>query len=535
MEIVNEQDYNLINVEMPLPHLQIRLVRANNTWFVANRGGFKTTMGIAPYLIDCVTEMPRSTGVIVGPSFEHLGDNTINPLLNSITNTFGFEEGVHFVYGTKPPDDWEKPYINIGSKKYDHILSWWNGCNDILISMAKKGAANGISCQRGIFDEVKLMKQKELEDVVFNTFRGNEKYFEHSPLFMSKFFATDKSADPASIKWILEKKKLNDYDKADVIISLQLALDELKQEYNHAGINKRSKLMVQINAIEVRLAKLRQNFTFYVESTHLNTIEVLGQRWYDDKVNTLSPYELKVAIHNEDPTRPEDGFYPDFDENVHCYNNLRDYNPMNALIIAADYQISVAPICITQIADIDGKGESLNYIDEVYTLAPEGLEEALELLCNKYFAHINKTVYYIYDRTARPVRSVTKQYNDIVKDVFRKHRWKVVEVYTGRQPDHFQKYTDTKKWLSQPAPGERILINRNNCPKTIISILGSEAESKDNKTRKVKKYEDTNKYPTLDQSETTHFSDVFDMINDAVIKQKKISKLRFKPSIHFGG
>jgi hypothetical protein len=534
MEAINEQEYNRIEVQMPTPHLKIRLVRANQTWFVANRGGFKTTRGIAPYLIDCVTTMPKSTGVITGPSFEHLGDNTLNPLFNALTTDLGFEEGVHYVFGTKPPDDWEKPYIKIASKKYDHMISWWNGCNDILISMAKRGSANGISCQRGIFDEVKLMNQKDLEDVVFNTFRGNEKYFENNPLFMSKFFATDKSADPASIKWILEKRKLNNYDKIDVVISLQIELDKLKEEYNSSGINKRNSLRVQINAIEVRLAKLRSNLIFYVESTHLNTIEVLGQRWYDDKVNSLSPYELKVAIHNEDPTRPEDGFYPDFDENVHCYSDLKDYNPMSPLIIAADYQISVAPICLCQQADIDGKGESLNYIDEVYTLAPDGLEEALEILCNRYIGHINKTIYYVYDRTARPVKSVTQQYNDIVKDVFRKFKWKVIEVYTGKQPDHFQKYTDTKKWLSNPLPGERILINKDKCPKTIISILSSEAESRDNKTRKVKKYEDTNKYPTLDQSETTHFSDVFDMINDAVIKQKKVTKLRFRPGVHFG-
>lgn len=531
--LVEEQpEYAVVKLEMPLPHLQIRLIRANNTWFVANRGGFKTTRGIAPYLIDCIHEMPRSTGVIVGPSYEHLLDNTLNPLFNALAE-FGFVEDVHYVFGSKPPDDWEKPYISVKTKKYDHIISWYNGCNDLLISMAKKGSANGISCQRGVFDEVKLLKQKELEDVVFNTFRGNEKYFKNSSLFMSKFFATDKSADPAAIKWILNKKKLNDYEKFDIIITLQLGLEKLKAEYDKAGINKKATLSVQINAYEVRLAKLRKDLTFYVESNHLNTVEILGEDWLKDKQSSLSEHELKVAIYNEDPTRPEDGFYPDFDENIHCYSDLNDYNKMQPLIISADYQISVSPICIAQVADIDGKGESLNYIDEVYTLSPEGLEEAVELMCERYHSHLNKTVYYVYDKTARPVKNYQQQYNQILKDVFRKFRWNVIDVYTGKQPDHFQKYTDTKKWLSENLPSNRILINKEKCNKTIISIISAEAESKDNKTRKVKKYEDTNRYPNLDQSETTHFSDVFDMINDAVIKQKKISKSQVTPSVRF--
>jgi len=527
---------------MPVPHMMIRLIRANNTFFVANRGGFKTTMGISLYMVDCVKELPRSTGIICGPTFEHLGDNTLNPLFNSL-NEDGFEPGVHYVLGTKPPDTWEQPLIRVDSvKKYDHMISWWNGTNHFLVSMQKKGSANGISAQHGVFDEIKLMDEKELSDVVFPVFRGNEnavvmeeghpnqglKFVEH-PLFMSKFFATDKLADPANIRWVLNKKQLNDYRKLDIILTLQLELNRLKEEFDHGGINKRQKLKPQIHAIEVRLSNLRRNVTFYVESDHTHTIQILGQRWYDDKVATTRSYELKVAIENKDPDRPEDGFYPDFDENKHCHEIMNDYDPNKPFIIAADYQHSVSPIPMVQIGKLPGRQkESLNYIHAIHTLAPQGLEDAVQLLCDTYKHHGRKIVYYIYDHTAKGKRNDAEKYYEIVIKTLRKNRWKVIEVYTGMAPTHFDKYNDTKAWLkNEEGQTMDIFINKVRCAKLIRSITSAPVTMKGGKTEKDKKYENTTKYPNLDQSETTHFSDTFDMVNHGVIKLKRIQHSLF--------
>lgn len=506
--------------------MMVRLIRANNTWLVANRGGFKTTMGISFYEVDCVYEMPRSTGIICGPSFEHLGDNTLNPLFNAL-NDLGFENGVHYVLGTKPPEEWEKPLIRVdSSKKYDHMISWHNGTNQFLVSMAKKGSANGISAQWGVFDEVKLMNEKDLIDVIFPVFRGNEKHFGHSPLFMSKFFATDKLADPAHIKWILEKKKHNDEDRMRIIIALQLQLNELKIEYNNSGKTKKEKLRPQIHAVEVRLSKLRSNLTFYTEANHEHTMQILGEKWYKDKERTMkdNPYELKVAIRNEDPTRPEDGFYPDFNKDVHVHYDNLDYNPNGFLIIAPDYQHSVSPIPIAQIGKLpDQSRPSLNYIDQVYTLAPQGLEAAVQKFCDNYQSHSRKLVYYIYDHTAKGKRNDAEQFNEIVVKTLKKNRWKVVEVFTGKAPIHYQKFIDTQSWL-QEKDGKTmpIRINGNRCPNLITSISEAPAKITNGKTEKDKRYEDTTKYPTLNQADTTHFSDTFDMINHAVLKLNRI-------------
>lgn len=528
-DIINSVDFQeskFNNIELPLPHLKIRLVRANETYFLAGRGTFKTSRGISLYYIDCVYEMPRSTGVIVSPSFEVADDNTLNPLMKAL-DEFGFEQGVHYVKGIAPPKEWEQPYIKINSKKYDHIISWHNGSNQFIISLARIVSAHGISAQWGIFDEAKFMNQKVLQDEIFPIFRGNEKYFAQSSLFMSKFFATDKLADPASIQWLLNKRSLNDENKINIIISLQLELDRLKAGYNTVGINAKQKLKVQINAIELRLFKLRKNLTYYAEANHLDVIPILGQAWYDDKVKNLKPYELSISIHNEDPVRPEDGFYPDFTKTKHCYQlqpGQSDYEPGKPLIIAADYQHSVSPICICQIGKLPGANkESLNFIDEVATVSPEGLDAALTIFIERYKNHPNKRVIYVYDQTATGRQNDRKEFYKTVIDKLKSASWRVTEVYIGKQPNHFDKYTDTKAWLrNETGDNMDIQINELRCPFLIKSIEGAPVKIENKETKKDKRFEDTIKYPTLDQRTTTHFSDVFDMITDAVIKKKKV-------------
>lgn len=522
-------------VKMPWPHMQIRLIRAPETFFVANRGGFKTSLGMAPFTEDCVYEFPRGSGVIVGPTFEHLYDNTLNALVKALGD-MGFEEGTHFVVRRPPPADWPKPFIQVAAKKFDNLMTWHNGFTDHLVSLARVGSTNALSVMCGKFDEAKLLDESKLMDEVFPIFRPFKNMPEHwkqSSLLYAKFFATDKLEAPNKINWILEKRKLNQPRKNDIILSLQDALNTLNTAYNEAGVNKRAELKPKIKAVEVRLNNLRKNLTLYIEADHTHTQLIQGADWFTDKEKNMKPYELKVAIKNEDPTRPEDGYYPDYDTAVHGYTMLNDCDPSKPLIIAPDYQHSVSPIPIAQIGRLWGADEdSLNYIDEVFTLAPEGLEDAVQLFCDKYKGHLCKRVYYIYDQTATGKRNDAVQYYKIVFKVLRKNKWKVVPIYTGQAPDHFQKFTDTKTWLQEADDQTmRIRINLDKCNRLNLSIIGAEATivRKGDKliTRKEKKYENTTKYPKLDQSKTTHFSDCFDMINHAVIKRKLIKR---KPS-----
>jgi hypothetical protein len=529
----NNLDQPIKELVLPAPHYLARMVRANETYILAGRGTFKTSRGIALYMVDMIYEMPKSTGVCVGLSFEHLGDNTLPPLLQAL-DEFGFEHGVHYVIGKRPPSEWPKPFLKVKDGKYDHCISWHNGTVIYLVSLMKKASANGVSAQWGFFDEVKFMDEKELNDEIFPIFRGNKKQFQHSSGYLSKLFATDKKADPVKIKWLLNKRKLQDQKKIRACIALQMRLTSLEGEYSTANKAKQKELLPMIDVEKKRLVKLRSNMVYVTELSAYDVLYAHGEKWLKDKQRNSTEHEFNVIYKNMDPDKPGDSFYPSFKQELHTYEHQYDIDPGKPLILTGDYQHSVSPFNVAQLSKIPGKESiSLNYVDEVYTLATPaeepkpngngkqgGLNDAVQLFCDRYRGHIRKTVYYVFDHTAIGKRGVGYDtHKDAVSKVLKDNGWHVVEVYTGMAPDHYIKYTDTDDWLSgKDATVMPININRR-CEKLIISITGAPAKTRNGKTEKDK---DSEKESTLDQSETTHYSDTFDMANHAVLKLKLI-------------
>jgi hypothetical protein len=526
---------------LPRPHYIARLVRANETYMLAGRGTFKTTRGIALYVIDMIYEMPRSTGAGFGLSFEHLDTNTIPPLLHAFEE-FGFRNGEHYVVGKKPPAHWPRPYSGILNDKYERVLSWHNGTAAYMVSLTRRAGANALSVQWGFFDEAKFMNEQVLIDEIFPIFRGNEetkKRFQHSSGYLSKFFATDKQADPVSIKWLLKKRKLQDQRAIEIVITLQLHLNELKITFNKAGVNARQKMRPQIAEIEIKLAKLRSSLVHVVEVSAYDVLYAHGEKWLKDKKRNSSEHDFKVIFENKDPDTPGQSFYPDFDPLIHCYTADDDIDPNKPLIIASDYQHSIAPIAVCQVAKLPGIDNlSLNYVDNVYAMpdykkenlseaellqVTKGeLQEAAQLFCDRFRHHPTKKVFYIFDQTATGRRVNADQYFVMVKKILRKNGWKVIDVYTGEVPEHYMKHQDTREWLTHSDAGTMAIRIHRRCTKLIISITGAAAETKNGQTKKRKKDETE---ATLDQSETTHFSDCFDMINHAVLKLRRIKQI----------
>lgn len=535
---VPEVEQPIKELVLPRPHYMARLVRANETYMLAGRGTFKTSRGIALYVVDMVYEMPRSTGVGVGLNFEHMDQNTIPPLLMALEE-FGFKQGEHYVIHKKPPAGWPRPYGGILNDKYNHVMSWHNGTCIYLVSLLKKASANGISAQWGFFDEAKFMDETDLKDEIFPIFRGNEetkKLFQRSSGYLSKFFATDKKADPVKIKWLLNKRKHVKHDLVDIVITLQLHLNDLKIEYSTAGINRRQKMRYEIFELEKKLSSLRSQMIYVVEISAYDVLYAHGENWLKDKRRNSKGHDFSITYENKDPDRPGELFYPDLDPLVHCYDIKNDIDKNKPLIIAADYQHSIAPIVVSQIGKLPGMEEiGLNYVDNVYAMpdyveeelteeellqiTKGGLQEAVQLFCDRNRDHINKKVYYVYDQTATGKRVNADQYFVMVKKILKKNGWRVIDVYTAEVPEHYMKYQDTREWLSRKDKSTMPIRINVRCTKMIMSIMGAAVEIKNGKTQKKKSDE---KEQTLNQSETTHLSDDFDMTNHAVLKLKMI-------------
>lgn len=178
---------NVNRVLVPPQHAEMHLIDANETYLFAARASFKSSMGGGMFNLRRVFEMPRSTGIGVGITFNNLYENTVPPFKAFLLSK-GFVEDVHFTINKPPPASWPKPYLGIVDRTYKNTMCWYNGTVKQFISLRRKASANGVSAQWGDFDEVKFMDERELVDEIFPVFRGNEQYFKHCSGYLSKFF-----------------------------------------------------------------------------------------------------------------------------------------------------------------------------------------------------------------------------------------------------------------------------------------------------------------------------------------------------------
>lgn len=513
----------IIQVKMNEPQMMVRLIGANETYLLWGRGTGKSTGALAPHMANLVDAMPGHLGCILGMDYTHLDTNVL-PKLYLGLQSCGYKEGEHFVLG-KPPKSWPSCLFPI--KNWERTMTWRNGTSFQQISVHKRGSANAFDFQSLIVDEAKFFAEEDIEGEVTPAMRGFDKIFGHKPEYLSKIFATDKYADYIKIKWLLDKRKKVDQKKIDTVYQLQLHLMELDGALVSATKQEAKKINDGIRAIRVRLDYLRKDLVYVSEASAEDNKGNLGKKWWAEQ-NKKPEYEKNVAVKNEDPTRSENGFYPGLTEKhtyVEIYPNF-DCVPTLPFIVAMDYQHSIAPMDVTQLSRLPNSPDiTLNYIQEFYAMAPKGLEDTVDQMCDYYKHHGNKQVYYVYDNTAIALRVSAKPVKDIVVDRFHYHRWVVHEVYTGQGLDHYLRYERLKNRMTEKDVKNEYYpfrFNKSRLYKTLISMRGAGAVQTTAGTKKNKEYENTKKYPRLDQSETTHFSEVFDQIDYAVNELRRI-------------
>ncbi|SDG91333.1 hypothetical protein SAMN04488121_107199 [Chitinophaga filiformis] len=301
----------------------------------------------------------------------------------------------------------------------------------------------------------------------------------------------------------------------EVALDLQLEINRLKDGYEKMTDNQQREVDLKVAEIESVLTPLRKTMINVTEASSADNLQVLGQEYLDSQRQDLGEEEYDIAIGNHDPKRSRKGFYPEIKDDVHFYEMDTDIDPDLPLIIAADYQASISPICVTQFAKLPGQSfETLNFVRQVYEEQPKGLEDACNSFIMKMSGHRDKTVYYVHDSTAIGKNPFGKTYAQLVIETLTAGGWCVIPIYTFKPPSHGVKFERIKKLHKNTDPVEAPLIrfNRkyNDC--LITSMDRSLAITTGGETKKDKHLEYTNRYPDYPQRYATHFSDVHDQI-----------------------
>jgi hypothetical protein len=535
--------------------------RCRNTTVEAGRGTGKTDGLITPEMAGCIQSMPRGTGLFLGNSIKQLFTKTVPKTLYSLERMTGLKEGVHFFRGHAPAKcNFKEPIVK--PKVWENCIHFWNGFVYYMISTGVKAAANGMDSCSIIGDECRFMPEGLIKAEILPTLRGintNHPGFDENlnPYYKSIFFVSDAPLTKRQA-WLRKRR-----DEQTPEINRKIA--EMIREAQVCPE------IVQSPKYQRELNKLRCQASIYFSFSTVENIDILGEQFIRTMQKELTPTMFDISIRNVEKEEINDGYYANFDPDVHCYlsndeeqleaaqkykkrtitqiynggrtlrvesesidlNELSkaqdccldtDIKPGEPLRIAFDYNAHINCLVIGQ-TDSRSNTSVLRILNSMTNVKNTRIEGLCKMFCKYYEPHrlTCRDVIFYYDDTAKQgaayasERHEETRFYNIVKKVLRSHGWNVIEVAMGRPMSHNKKY----EFLNGCFAGTQrpfLRINKENNEYLIASM--ENARVKEGRNGFEKQKGDEKKRLTADEmadpetalSIRTDLSDAFDTL-----------------------
>lgn len=535
--------------------------RCRNTTVEAGRGTGKTDGLITPEMAGCIQSMPRGTGLFLGNSIKQLFTKTVPKTLYSLERMTGLKEGVHFFRGHAPAKcNFKEPIVK--PKVWENCIHFWNGFVYYMISTGVKAAANGMDSCSIIGDECRFMPEGLIKAEILPTLRGintNHPGFDENlnPYYKSIFFVSDAPLTKRQA-W-LRKRREEQTPEINRKIAEMIREAQVCPE------------IVQSPKYQRELNKLRCQASIYFSFSTVENIDILGEQFIRTMQKELTPTMFDISIRNVEKEEINDGYYANFDPDVHCYlsndeeqleaaqkykkrtitqiynggrtlrvesesidlNELSkaqdccldtDIKPGEPLRIAFDYNAHINCLVIGQ-TDSRSNTSVLRILNSMTNVKNTRIEGLCKMFCKYYEPHrlTCRDVIFYYDDTAKQgaayasERHEETRFYNIVKKVLRSHGWNVIEVAMGRPMSHNKKY----EFLNGCFAGTQrpfLRINKENNEYLIASM--ENARVKEGRNGFEKQKGDEKKRLTADEmadpetalSIRTDLSDAFDTL-----------------------
>lgn len=426
--------------------------------------------------------MPRSTGAFVASSFKQARTRTLPAALSGLREA-GFIEGIHYVIGKRPPKNlgYPKPYIEV--QNFEDVVTFYTGAQMIIISQDVKMSSNSLTLDWIIGDEAKGLDYDKLKDETFPANGGTMRYFSECPWHHSVLFVSDMPVLKSG-RWLLNYREKSDPDVIDAIAGLIWLWHDVTDNMPE-GPKKKERL----SAIERQLAGLRKIAVLYREWSIFENIDVVGLQYVKQMKRDLPPLVFQTSILSKRIDRLQDGFYPNFRDNLHTYianNNApleeAGYHPdpgtnygclldadldlKSPIAIAFDYNANINWLVAGQ-----RDGSTLRVLKSFYVKYQRKLRELVDDFCNYYRAHLTKDVVFYYDATALGSNYAVSDddFKSVIIEQFNYHGWNVEPVFIGKPLRHDQKYSiinDGFRGAKHLLP----MFNRENNEALLIAI-----------------------------------------------------------------
>lgn len=452
------------------------------------------------------------------------------PALITGLEHFGFRRDIHFVVGKRPPKylGFEKPYVE--PVRYDDVMSWHNGTIMTIISQDVSMSSNSMTLDWVIGDEAKGLDFEKLKDETFPANGGTKRYFSDCPWHHSVLFMSDMPVLQSG-NWLLSYREKMDQEVIDTIMSLMAEHRYLTTLPDSEYKKKR------ISQIYRLLQDLRRVAVYYREWSTFENVDVVGLEYIKQMKRDLPPLVFQTSILSRRVGHVKTGFYPNFNEKIHCYvannNSLlrnREYNftkEESGCLYDTDVNLH-EPICIAfdYNANINWlvagqpSGSKLKVLKSFYVKYERKLRELVDDFCHYYRTHVTREVVFYFDSTAIGQNyAVNKDdFAAVICEQFNKNGWTVVRKYLGNPLKHHIKYNIINDCFT----GAKHLIpmfNKENNYALIISIQQAEVYIGSRGFQKYKGGEKLAENETDLLEHRTDGSDAFDTLLIGCIQQ----------------
>lgn len=466
------------------PQLEFMYTGAHTSVIAGGRRLGKSHGFAAPFGLRNTQSMPRSTGGIVGNTFQQLLARTLPGTLQAL-EAMGYKRDLHFYIGHKPPknSNFARPIIDPPS--YEHAIIWYNGTIWRLISQDRAGTSNSLTLDWLMLDEAKFLKFNKLKEETFPANGGFKGHFGNNPYHNGMLIVSDMPTTKAG-SWFLTYKEKMDSELIDTIHSLIFERWEVQQRMK---LDPKPYHATYLRELDISLAKLRSIAVYYREWSSIENLLLLGERYIKQMKRDLPPLVFQTSILCIKINNQRDNFYSALQESIHYYNAFdnsyldglnynyqdKDDNCLQDGDLDRDKPISIAfdyNANINWLVAGQRHGVKMQTLKSFYVKYERKIRELVQDFCKYYRQHNNKTVIYYYDNTAIGTNYAVgdDDFAAVIVAEFEKLNWSVERIHLGNPVPHHDKH----RMIHLALKGQKYLFPMFNKPNNEALLLALE-------------------------------------------------------------
>ncbi|MBD5184480.1 MAG: hypothetical protein HDS97_06280 [Bacteroidales bacterium] len=466
-----------------------------NVVVVGGRGVAKSTVVIAHRTLECVRLMPGAPVCIVANTYANLVDN-IMPAVQNGWRLQGLIEGVHYVKGVRPPEEWKRRCSCIVDD-YRHVYTFWNGSVIFLGSLDNPSLTAGKSVAHLVFDETKYASDAKAARVL-PILRGDAITYGRCHLYGGVTITTDMpDIMEGEYDWFFRYAAEMDPERIVAIVQAFGELNRLRMQMLKAEKKEKpdprkiARLEKKIRYNEEGLNKLRKGQTLFMNVSSLVNIDVLTVEYAERLYNgALEPHEFMKSVLGCRPGLRKDArFYVLFGDD-HKYDDgtrsgvaafssseLRYLDPSKPLEGGMDFGKMMSLVIGQE------QGPLYRVLKNFYILPPEWLPDLARDFREFFASHPVKELRLWYDRSGNNLQSQNQDYARQIKEAIehdadgKRTGWTVTLMSRKQrvllQEEEFNFMHTLMKGENPSLP--KLLIDVNNCSELISSLEGARA------------------------------------------------------------